>query len=128
LFVDYKRTVINAVEEVENAIGGYDAQQQRLGDLQSALVASQRAVDLAQHRYERGLTDFLNVLDAERELYDLQDQYAVAQETSIVQFIALCKAIGGGWEQYQRIPPIRRPLPAIAATLRQAISPDNPVK
>jgi NodT family efflux transporter outer membrane factor (OMF) lipoprotein len=128
LFVEYKRTIINAVEEVENAIGGYDAQQQRLGDLQSALVASQRAVDLAQHRYERGLTDFLNVLDAERELYDLQDQYAVAQETSIVQFIALCKAIGGGWEQYQRIPPIRRPLPAIAATLRQAISPDNPVK
>lgn len=128
LFVEYKRTIINAVEEVENAIGGYDAQQQRLGDLQSALVASQRAVDLAQHRYERGLTDFLNVLDAERELYDLQDQYAVAQETSIVQFIALCKAIGGGWEQYQRIPPIRPPLPAIAATLRQAISPDNPEK
>jgi outer membrane protein TolC len=128
LFVDYKRTIINAVEEVENAIGGYNAQQQRLGDLQSALVASQRAVDLAEHRYERGLTDFLNVLDAERALYDLQDQYAVAQETSIVQFIALCKAIGGGWEPYQRIPPIRWPLPAIAATLRQAISPDNPVK
>jgi len=68
------------------------------------------------------------VLDAERELYDLQDQYALAQEQAIVQFIALYKGLGGGWERYQKIPPIRKPQPAIVATVREVISPDNPEK
>ncbi len=128
LLVNYKRTIINAVEEVENAIGSYDSQQQRLHDLESALTASKRAVQLAQQRYERGLTDFLNVLDAQRELYDLQDQYALAQEQAIVQFIALYKGLGGGWEPYQQIPPIRKPMPAIVATVRETVSPTNPEK
>jgi NodT family efflux transporter outer membrane factor (OMF) lipoprotein len=126
--VNYKRTILAAVEEVENAISSYDAQQQRLRDLASALVASRRAVDLAQQRYDRGLTDFLNVLDAERQLYDLQDQYAMAQEDVVVQFISLYKGLGGGWEEYQKIPPLRKPQPAIVATVREVISPDNPEK
>lgn len=126
--VSYKRTILAAVEEVENAISSYDAQQQRLRDLANALTASQRAVDLAQQRYDRGLTDFLNVLDAERQLYDLQDQYAVAQEDVVVQFIALYKGLGGGWEEYQKIPPLRKPQPAIVATVREVLSPDNPEK
>jgi outer membrane protein TolC len=128
LLVSYKQTILDAVVEVENAINSYDAQQQRLRALDSALTASQRAVELAQQRYDRGLTDYLNVLDAERQLYVLQDQYAVAQEDVVVQFIALYKGLGGGWETYQAIPPIRRPQPAIVATVREAISPDNPEK
>ena len=91
-------------------------------------MASRRAVELAQKRYDRGLTDFLNVLDAERQLYDLQDQYAVAQADVVVQFIALYKGLGGGWESYQKIPPIRKPQPAIVATVREVISPDDPLK
>ncbi|HEX4053813.1 MAG TPA: efflux transporter outer membrane subunit [Tepidisphaeraceae bacterium] len=126
--VNYKRTILAAVEEVENAISSYDAQQQRLRDLANALTASQRAVDLAQQRYNRGLTDFLNVLDAERQLYELQDQYAVAQEDVVVQFISLYKGLGGGWEEYQKIPPLRKPQPAIVATVREILSPDHPEK
>jgi NodT family efflux transporter outer membrane factor (OMF) lipoprotein len=128
LLLSYKQTILDAVEEVENAINSYDAQQQRLRALASALTASQRAVELAQQRYDRGLTDYLNVLDAERQLYVLQDQYAVAQEDVVVQFIALYKGLGGGWETYQAIPPIRKPQPAIVATVREVISPDNPEK
>jgi NodT family efflux transporter outer membrane factor (OMF) lipoprotein len=126
--VNYKRTILSAVEEVENAISSYDAQQQRLRELADALTASRRAIELAQQRYDRGLTDFLNVLDAERELYDLQDQYAVAKEDVVVQFIALYKGLGGGWEQYQTIPAIRKPLPALVATVREVVSPRDPEK
>ncbi len=93
-----------------------------------ALGASRRAVDLAQQRYDRGLTDFLNVLDAERQLYELQDQYAVAQEDVVVQFIALYKGLGGGWEEYQNIPPLRKSQPAIVATVREVVAPENPEK
>ena len=48
-------------------------------NLSTAMMAGQRAVDLATERYDRGLTDFLNVVDAERQFYDLQEQYAEAQ-------------------------------------------------
>ena len=52
---------------------------------------------LATGRYDRGLIDFLNVLDAQRQLYTLQDQYTVAQQSVVLQYIALYKALGGGW-------------------------------
>lgn len=118
LLYDYRRTVLQAVEEVDNAISNYTAERDRLEQLGLALQASRRAVDLATQRYERGLTDFLNVLDAQRQLYELQDQEAVAQEAVLVQFIALYKALGGGWEKYQSVPDIRHPLPAVLATGR----------
>ena len=100
---------------MENAITNYTAQRDRLGRLDEAVAASQRAVKLATQRYERGLTDFLNVLDAQRQLYDLQDQYAVAQEGVVVEYIALYKALGGGWEHFQNLPDPIHPRPAIVA-------------
>ena len=57
---------------------------------------------LANQRFDRGLTDFLNVTDAERQLYELQDQYAIAQQDVVVQCIAIYKGLGGGWESYQQ--------------------------
>ncbi len=98
--LSYKKTIISAVEEVNDAISNYSAQQQRLRDLSDALIASQEAVTLASQRYERGLTDFLNVLDAQRQFYLLQDQFAQAQEAVALQFIALHQGLGGGWETF----------------------------
>jgi NodT family efflux transporter outer membrane factor (OMF) lipoprotein len=117
--VSYRKTILDAVEEVDDAIANFDAQQERLGDLATALSASQRAVDLATQRYERGLTDFLNVLDAERQLYVLQEEYAAANQGAVEQFIALYKALGGGWENVVT-PDIRRPDPAIIAAIKRA--------
>jgi outer membrane protein TolC len=126
--INYRKTIVDAVEEVDDAFSAYSADQDRLQNLNEALTASQRAAELAQARYNRGLTDFLNVTDAERQLYEIQDQYAVAQEDVVVQFITIYKGLGGGWEPYQKIPPIRKPQPAIAATVREVIAPDNPQK
>jgi NodT family efflux transporter outer membrane factor (OMF) lipoprotein len=111
----YKATILEAVQQVDSAINDYAAQQQRLTSLNMALTAAQQSVSLAQQRYERGLTDFLNVLDAEREEYALEDEYVQAQQTAADDFAALYKALGGGWERYQTLPPIRRPQPAIVA-------------
>jgi NodT family efflux transporter outer membrane factor (OMF) lipoprotein len=114
----YKKNVLNAVREIDGDIADYTAQQDRLRDLGDALAAGKRAVDLAQERYDRGLTDFLNVLDAERQEYGLEDQYAAAQQTAAEDFTALYKALGGGWENYQSVPPIRQPQPAIVAAFQ----------
>lgn len=120
--VTYRKTILSAVQQVDTALDGYTAQQDRLKYLGDAMVAAQRAVDLANARYNRGLSDFLNVVDAERQLYDLQEQYAAAQVTQGEQFVQLYKSLGGGWEGYQQIPPIRLPQPAVIAAFRRVLN------
>jgi NodT family efflux transporter outer membrane factor (OMF) lipoprotein len=128
LLVSYRQTVLRAVQEVDTSMSGYVAQQDRLRNLAEALAASQRAVSLASQRYDRGLTDYLNVIDAERQQYDLEEQYAAAQVAVGEQFVALYKGLGGGWEPYQSIPPIRQPQPAIVAAFRRLLNPADPLK
>ncbi len=124
--VTYRKTILSAVQQVDAALDGYTAQQDRLKYLGDAMVAGQRAVDLANARYNRGLTDFLNVVDAERQFYDLQEQYAAAQVTQGEQFVELYKSLGGGWQGYQDVPAIRRPQPAIIAAFRRTLSSSAP--
>ncbi len=116
----YKANVLGAVQEVDQAIAGYNAEQNRLNSLSRARSAAVDAVKLSSERYERGLTDFLNVLDAERQQFELEAQYVIARRMAAVQLVALYKAIGGGWEHYQAVPPIRNPEPAIAAAARES--------
>jgi outer membrane protein TolC len=120
--VNYKRTIQNAVKEVDTTWDAYAAEQDRISKLSDALVASQRAVTLANERYTRGLTDFLNVVDAERQEYDIEEQYSFAQVSEDEQFIALYRSLGGGWEQYQALPPVHFPQPAIIAVFHRVFS------
>jgi NodT family efflux transporter outer membrane factor (OMF) lipoprotein len=122
LLVNYRKIIVVAVEEVDNAIKQYRALLERQRDLGNALDQSRRAVDLATERYERGLTDFLNVLDAQRQEFGLEEQYVIAQQAAAVEFVFLYKALGGGWELYQDLPPIPEPQPAILATFRRLSS------
>jgi hypothetical protein len=50
------------------------------------------------------------------------DEYAAAQLTAADELVILNKALGGGWEQNQSLPPIRRPQPAIEAAVRRLLS------
>ncbi|ULK98662.1 efflux transporter outer membrane subunit [Bradyrhizobium sp. I71] len=116
----YKARVLNAVQEVDQAIAGYNGERSRLASLSRARSASLVAVKLASERYERGLTDFLNVLDAERQQFELEAQYVTSQRRAGGELVALYKALGGGWESYQAVPPVRIPEPAIAAAVRES--------
>jgi NodT family efflux transporter outer membrane factor (OMF) lipoprotein len=124
--LNYRRTILNAVQEVDSALDAYAAQQVRLRDLSLAMLAGQRAVELATERYNRGLTDFLNVIDAERQFYDIEEQYASAQMAQGEQFVRLYKSLGGGWQNYQQVPAIRQPQPAIVAAFRRLLSGSAP--
>jgi NodT family efflux transporter outer membrane factor (OMF) lipoprotein len=127
-FIDYRKSVIGAVQDADTAIAHFDAQQRSLDNLANAMAASERALSLAQQRYDRGLTDFLNVVDAERQQYSLEDKYIAAQQSAADAFIYLCKALGGGWEQYQSVPGIRRPEPAAIAAFHRLLVGDDPQK
>ena len=89
------------------------------------LTAARRAVTLATERFDRGLIDSLNVIDAQRVRNTrLSKQYVSAQESAAGQFVTLYKSLGGGWEDYQVFPPIRPPLPAVAAAFRSLLAPN----
>jgi NodT family efflux transporter outer membrane factor (OMF) lipoprotein len=119
----YKRTTLKAVEQVDEAVVSFRAQEARLRDLDRAIAAGRQAESLANERYDRGLTDFLNVLDAERQEYELQDQYVATQQAAGDRLVDLYKALGGGWQAYQSEPPIRQPQPALEAEINRAFAP-----
>jgi NodT family efflux transporter outer membrane factor (OMF) lipoprotein len=120
--VKYKSTIIAAVEEVDQANKQYQFDLARQKALGVALEASHHAVDLAMERYDRGVTDFLNVLDAQRNDFVLEDQKAIADEVVVFRYVAFYKALGGGWELYDELPPIPEPQPAVIATVRRVVN------
>jgi NodT family efflux transporter outer membrane factor (OMF) lipoprotein len=126
--VAYKKTLIDAVQDADAAIASFGAQEQRLNDLADAITASERALAVAQQRYDRGLTDYLNVVDAEQQLYSLEDQYTLAEQSAADAYIYLNEALGGGWEPYQHIPGIRHPEPAVMAAFHRLVVHDDPQK
>ena len=78
--IGYQSTVLNALEEVENALVSYSQEQERRDRLNDAVAQSQSAVDLATEQYKAGLVDFLSVLDAQRDLYANEDQLVQSQK------------------------------------------------
>jgi outer membrane protein TolC len=108
---------------VDSSLAQYTAEQSRMENLEVAVTASERAITLAQQRYERGLTDYLNVVEAQRAGYEIQTEYIQAQTAADDQFVALYRSLGGGWQHYQRVPDIRRPQPAIIAAFRRLVNP-----
>jgi NodT family efflux transporter outer membrane factor (OMF) lipoprotein len=121
--LNYRRTVLGAVQQVDSAAQLYAAEQNSLAYLSTALEASQRSLALATERYEHGLTDYLNVLDAQRQEFDLENQYAASNQTAADALVALYRGLGGGWEDYQAKPPIQQPLPAVVAAFRRVFDP-----
>ena len=119
--LNYRRTVIQAVQDVDTSLVSFRAQQAKLQSLSTGLVAAERALTLATERYNRGLTEYLAVIDAERELYDLEAQYVAAQVAEGEQFVRLYRGFGGGWQNYQNVPSIRTPQPAVVAAFRALV-------
>jgi NodT family efflux transporter outer membrane factor (OMF) lipoprotein len=96
--VSYERTVLKAWQDVDNALTAYEATQRRRDELVQAVAQNQRAVSLATERYQEGVSDFLEVLDAQTRLLSTQQQLAIATTNVSDNLVALYKALGGGWE------------------------------
>ncbi len=94
----YESAILLALEEVENALTAYAQEQLRRTALSDGAQAAQRAVIIAQDQYQAGLTDFQNVLEAQRSLFSLQDRLAQSEEAVTFNLVTLYKALGGGWQ------------------------------
>ena len=97
LLAAYEQTVLNALEEVENAMVSYAQEQDRRDMLIRSVDAAQKSVELVDQLYKLGLTDFQNLLDMEKSLFEQQDQLAESEGAMVQNLVALYKALGGGW-------------------------------
>lgn len=95
----YEKTALTAFEEVENALVAYAKEQVRRRSLEDAVQCSQDSLHLANQLYANGLSNFINVLDAERSLYQTEDALVQSDQSVTQNLIALYKALGGGWEK-----------------------------
>jgi NodT family efflux transporter outer membrane factor (OMF) lipoprotein len=93
----YESTVLNALNEVENALRAYIENRVRLEALTRAVAAARRSVTLSTQLYKQGLVNFQDVLDAQRDQFSLENDLATAKGNSAANFVNLYAALGGGW-------------------------------
>jgi NodT family efflux transporter outer membrane factor (OMF) lipoprotein len=103
----YRQAVLTAMQEVETSLVGYAQRQVERERLALSAQSQSKAVELARERYIEGLKDFLTVLDAERQLMDVENSLAQSETQVLVNLISLYKALGGGWQQAQAPAPSR---------------------
>lgn len=94
----YEKTVLTALSEVESALLALAREEETRRTYVEAVASGQRAVELASGRYRAGLAGVIEVLLGERALYQSQDQLVQSEQRLGVALVALCKALGGGWE------------------------------
>ena len=94
---DYRKTVLDSIREVENALQGAAILERRQSAQDHALEAARKTFDLSTDRFKSGLVSFLDVVDAERTRLDAErPAYAIRAERLAVS-VNLIKALGGEW-------------------------------
>jgi outer membrane protein TolC len=84
--------------DVENSLGAVRHLDEAREAQNTNLEESTRAFDAAQARYQHGNGDFLSVLEAQKLLFVARDQYSQYKLARLQAVIAVCKALGGGWQ------------------------------
>lgn len=97
-YVAYETAVLNAMEDVENAIVSLSQTRTRYAKLTSSTASYRHAAELSRTLYEAGAVGFLDVLDAERSLYSAEEALIRSRADIAIYFTALNKALGGGWD------------------------------
>ncbi len=100
LLLGYQKTVLRAYHEAESAWQSYTREMERSESLNNSVTFNQRAVKISQELYKSGMSDYMDVLIAQRSLLTAQDAYVRHQTLLARKLISLYKALGGGWRQY----------------------------
>ena len=93
----YQKAIQNAFREVNDSLIDQDRTRAQLETQRQQVASLQQYADTARLRYDNGYTSYLEVLDAERSLFQAQLQYTQTQQTRLQAMINLYKAMGGGW-------------------------------
>lgn len=94
---NYEQSVIEALGEVESALAGVATYREQVENYQELLSATQMTQMLTKELYNAGNSDYLDVLDAERELFSAQIGFAGVLSAQLGEYVELYKVLGGGW-------------------------------
>ena len=100
---NYRQTVLNAFQQVQDGVTGLSVLDGAAKQSQAAVADSQHLFSLANERYQGGLVAFLNVITAQQALLNSQRQDVQIHGQQMTLSVALVKALGGGWEDAQRV-------------------------
>ncbi|MGB0513548.1 MAG: TolC family protein, partial [Wenzhouxiangellaceae bacterium] len=116
---NFEERFLQAQAEVETALVRFMNERRRRGHLRTSADETGRAVALARERFESGVDNFLQVLDAERRLLEIEDQLAISNTDVVRSLINLYKAMGGGWIQRAQV---------VSADEAESPTPENAVR
>jgi len=97
----YRRVVLTAMQEVEDGITGVAALDRAYTQAQAAIVSARRVLDLANSRYEGGVSTYLDVISAQQSLLNSERQAAQLLGQRMLTSVFLIKALGGDWPDAQ---------------------------
>jgi NodT family efflux transporter outer membrane factor (OMF) lipoprotein len=97
--LNYRKTVLNALQEVEDGLAGLHQDAARAASLQATVAADQRALDVDLDGYRHGLLTYITVLTVQIQTVQARQQLAQALLTQSTDLVKLYKALGGGWEE-----------------------------
>jgi len=97
--VQYERSVTNAFVEVADALVAYQKLAATEHELVTAVDAYREAVRVSNSRYLSGLSDYLEVLQAQRQLFPAEQQLAQTRYQRLESLVNLYRALGGGWQE-----------------------------
>ncbi|MFZ0130940.1 MAG: efflux transporter outer membrane subunit [Desulfobacterales bacterium] len=93
----YENTVLTAFRDVEDALVEIETYKRQITAVQNQLKAARNANMLSTERYNRGYSTYLEVLETERSLFNVQLQYSELKQQQLTAYVNLYKALGGGW-------------------------------
>jgi multidrug efflux system outer membrane protein len=93
----YEQTALTALREASDALTGVRSTRDQVAAEQTRAVALRRALDLAELRYQTGVSNYLEVLDAQRSLFDAELALSQAELRQLIAAVQLYKALGGTW-------------------------------
>jgi NodT family efflux transporter outer membrane factor (OMF) lipoprotein len=96
--LNYRKTVLNALQEVENGLTDLRQDAARTASLRETVTADQRALDVDLGAYRHGLVTYITVLTVQIQMVQARQQLAQALLTQNTDLVKLYKALGGGWE------------------------------
>lgn len=95
---DYNNTVLTALQEVDDALYAYGKSLQQLTADRQAYEQARETLSLAIELYRQGLSDYQNVLNSQRDVFNYQTTLVTAESNSLTSLIQLYRALGGGWQ------------------------------
>jgi len=93
----YENTVLTAFREVEDALVEIETYARQIASVGNQLKAAKNANMLSNERYDKGYSSYLEVLETERSLFNVQLQYSDLKQQYLNSYVNLYKALGGGW-------------------------------